>query len=309
LALEQYLAELADGKKGIGVSKLVNLSDLTDEEAALFASGWSRIAVDRRRHITHDLVDMAEDNMELNFDRVFLVCLKDPDELVRMAAIEGLADCEDPSVIDDLVDRLHHDKVEGVRAAAAISLGGFALQAELGKLRPRYSDRVKEALLAVIQGPQESVVVRRRAVEAISPLSLPEIREVIERAYQSPVPELQVSAIYAMGRNCDARWLPTLIRELSSPDAERRFEAAGACGELGEEKAVPHLIPLLQDRDEEVQLAAIGALGHIGGGEARESLNRCLSHPSPQVQQASEMALAEMEFADDPLSFNPELGH
>jgi HEAT repeat protein len=286
----------------LSISKLANLSDPTDEEIELLGSAWPGIAADRRLRIARELVEMAEDNAEYNFDRVFRLCLKDPDESVQTTALDGLSQSEDPAVIDDLLDRLQHAGTETVRAAAAISLGGFVLQAELGRLSPRHAQRIKEALLAVVHSPRASVVERRRAVEAVSALSSPEVQEAIEGAYRSPTPELQISAIYAMGRNCDPRWFPTLVKELSSPDTEKRFEAAGACGELGDERAVARLVPLLQDRDDEVQLAAIDALGRIGGGEAMVFLDRLQQDATPEVRQALEAALSELNFAEDPLS-------
>ncbi|MEE8472845.1 MAG: hypothetical protein V3S82_06735, partial [Dehalococcoidia bacterium] len=106
MALEEYLAELADGGSTLSISKLANLSDPTDEEVELLDSAWPGIAADRRLRIARELVEMAEDNAEYNFDRVFLVCLKDPDESVQTTALDGLAQSEDPAIIDDLLDRL-----------------------------------------------------------------------------------------------------------------------------------------------------------------------------------------------------------
>ena len=302
MALEQYLAELADGESALSISKLADLSDPTDEEVELLSSAWPGIAADRRLRIVRELVEMAEDNAEFNYDRVFQVCLKDTDESVQTAALDGLAQSEDPTIIDDLLDRLQHAATETVRAAAAVSLGGFALQAELGRLVPRHAQRIKEALLAVVHSPRATVVERRRAVEAVSALSSPEVQEAIEGAYRSPIPELQVSAIYAMGRNCDPRWFPTMVKELASPDAEKRYEAAGACGEWGDERAVVRLVPLLHDKDDDVQLAAICALGRIGGGEAMVYLDRLQQDATPELRQALELALAELNFAEDPLA-------
>jgi HEAT repeat protein len=106
-----------------------------------------------------------------------------------------------------------------------------------------------------------------------------------------------------MGRNCDARWLSTLVRELKSDDAEMRYEAATACGSLGDEAAVPHLLPLFKDDDAEVQEAAVQALGQIGGQEAKRALEDCLASPEERVRDAALAALAEVDFGEDPLDF------
>ena len=82
----------------------------------------------------------------------------------------------------------------------------------------------------------------------------------------------RVSALYAMGRTYDARWLGTLIDELEAEESEVRFEAARALGELGRGEAVPELIGRLDDEDRPVRLAAVIALGQIGSRSATNAL-------------------------------------
>jgi len=301
--LEKYLAELCDESKPLVSPKLANLSALSPEEQRLFLEAWAKMGFKRRRQIASRLVELAEENFKLNFDDTFLACLQDRDEIVRVKSIEGLWECENRFLIDPLITMLREDSKESVRAAAAIALGKFAMLAELGKLRPDEGAKVERALLDVIDDQEEQLEVRRRAIEAIAPLSLPKVTEIIQQAYQSDDPRIRVSAIYAMGRNNDPAWLPMLVKELSSPDAEIRFEAAGACGELGEESAMPHLARLIHDLDSQVQLSAIAALGQIGGSEAEAALQECLNHPNEHIRQAAGEALEELGLGKDPFSF------
>jgi len=298
LNLEKYLDELRDLRKPLVISRLTNLSNLSQEELRLFKARWASIEVKRRREILGWLTELAEDNFELDFYDVFHICLHDEDAIVRVKAIEGLWECEDRGLIAPLIELMKSDSEESVRAAAATALGRFALLGELNKLRPGDVERVGNALLGVIDNPGEQVEVRRRALEAIAPLSMPRVKEIISEAYHSGEPRFIVSALYAMGRNCDPIWLPTLLKELSSPDPARRFEAVRACGELEDESAVPYLIKLIDDIDTHVQLCAIEALGHIGGGEARRALHRCLDNPDERIRQAAEEVLGEMEFEE-----------
>ena len=158
-------------------------------------------------------------------------------------------------------------------------------------------------LLAAVRDKSKSDVVRRRVLEAASPICLPEVAESIMAAYRSADHKMKVSAIYAMGKNCDPAWLNILLTELESPDAEIRYEAAKACGELGEEESVPHLIKLAQESDIDIQLAAVQALGQIGGTEAKNYLEDCLDDPNELIQQAAEQALKEIEMGEEPFSF------
>ncbi|MBI2287767.1 MAG: HEAT repeat domain-containing protein, partial [Chloroflexi bacterium] len=204
---------------------------------------------------------------------------------------------------------LEQGSSEKVRVAAAIGLGKFALLAEHKKLRDCYLSQIQEALLAVVNQPDNPVELKHRALEAVAPLSLPEVHTAIMEAYRSQNHGLKISAIYAMGKNCSPDWLSILIKELASDNAEVCYEAAGACGELGEEAAVPHLINLVSNPDIDVRMAAIQALGKIGGTQAKECLELCLDDTSEAIRQTAEQALNELEALageNIPRLFDPE---
>jgi HEAT repeat protein len=303
LPIEETIAALSDSAKPLLSSRLTELSNLNAQELAFFEKAWKTMEPKRRRQIIYRLVELAEDNFELDFDDIFKARLKDKDADVQSKAVEGLWESEETNLIDPLIELLKPESPEKVQATVATALGKFAMLAELEKLRPKHKSSVCRALLGVIEDSNRTMEVKRRALEAAAPLSLPQLEKAIARAYQSGVPKLKTSAIFAMGKNCDRRWLPILIRELNNADAEIRYEAANACGELGEKEAAPYLSELTTDADVDVQLAAIQALGKIGGPEAKDSLERCLTDDSEVVQQAAELALDELEAGEDPLSF------
>jgi HEAT repeat protein len=303
LPIEETIGELGDSRKPLLSSKLADLSNLNTEELALFERVWAEIEPKRRRQIMYRLVELAEDNFELDFDEIFKSHLGDKDADVQSKAIEGLWECEETCLIAPLIKLLAPETPEKVQVTAAIALGKFAMLAELEKLRPQQKNQVCRALLEVIEDEERSLEIKRRALEAAAPLSLPRMEKAIARAYRSGQPKLKSSSIFAMGKSCNPDWLPLLIKELSSADAEMRYEAAGACGELGEKEAAPYLSDLTSDPDIEVQMAAIQALGKIGGAEAKDSLERCLTDDSEAVQRAAEDALNEIEAGEDPLSF------
>ena len=296
----EYLAELSDTAEPIVDSKLVNLSNLLPEEIRPFQEEWTGIDIKRRRQIIGRLSDIQEDNLELDFDSVFRLCLADEDSVVRAGAIEGLWECEDSSLIGPFINFLNHDEDVSVRTAAAMALGKFALLAEMEDLSPNDTQRIEEALLNTFNNPDESTEVRCKALEAISPLSRPLVEDLIRRAYQSDSVELQASALYAMGRNCNTGWLPLLLKELLSPIPQLRFEAVRACGELETAEAVPRLTQLLSDSDSEVSISAIEALGNIGGNEAKTALKKCLHAEDEHIRNAAESALDEIDFWENP---------
>jgi HEAT repeat protein len=303
LPVEELIADLTDSNKPLSSSELTELSNLGSEEMGLLSRVWASIESKRRQQIIYRLVELAENNYELNFDSIFKNCLKDQDAEVRSKAIEGLWENEEASLISPFINLLKYDSSEKVQLVAAIVLGKFAMLAEHRKLRPCYTSKLGEALLSVIDDRSRPIGVRRRALEAAAPLSLPEVEKVIMEAYQSYDSKLRASAVYAMGKSCHCSWLPILIKELANADAEIRYEATGACGELGEEEAIPHLIELIGDPDTDVRLAAIQALGKIGGSETRECLEECQSNPSEVVQEAAEQALEELKAVEAPFYF------
>ncbi len=301
--VEEIIAELADSDQPLGMGKLAELSGLTTAELALFTHTWSAIEQGRRRRIVSRLVELAEDNLKLDFQVIFKYCLDDPDAEVRRQAIEGLWESEKTSLIDPLINLLEKDDSEKVQAAAAVAIGKFTLLAEHQKLTDEQMYRIQKSLLAALSDKNKSPEVGRRALEAAAPMSIPEVKKAIEDAYESRDMKLKISSIYAMGKSCDTGWLPALLRELSNPEAEVRYEAAGACGELEEESAVPRLIELIDDFDTDVQMAAIQALGKIGNLEAKECLQQCLENENELVRETAGQVLNKLVTFQDPLPF------
>jgi len=248
-------------------------------------------------------MDLEEDNVEFDFDAVFLEGLGDEDAEVRVGSIRGLWEHEGVDLIPTLLTLLLEDDDAAVRAEAALALGRFVRRSEEGRLRERHFKAVESGVREVIANSDEIEEVRARAIEAIGPHDAAWVRQAISEAYESGVRRLKVAAVHAMGRSCERRWLPLMLRELSNEEAEVRYEAATALGSLGDESAVVNLVAALSDPDEEVREAAIAALGDIGGREAREALLELSREGSPAAKEAALAALAEIDFEEDPLSY------
>lgn len=301
--LEEYLQELANPSARLRVAGLELLSHLTPEQAQAFGAVWPKVEVRRRRRVMRELVELGEENVELDFDAVFFAGLEEEDAEVRLQAVRGLWEYERAGLIGPLLRMMEGDENAAVRAEAALALGRFVLLAEYGKLRERYFREVETGLRRVVEDGDEIEEVRARALEAIGSHNSSWVRQAIQEAYESEIRRVKVSALHAMGRSCEGRWLPLLLRELCSEEPEIRYEAALACGSLGDERALSHLAALLEDPDPEVKEATIAALGEIGGRQARSFLLGLADDPSASVREAAMEALAEIDFDEDPLSF------
>ena len=304
---EQYLHGLADVSFKLRAAGLATLSGLNTEQKAELATAWPAIPVERRREVVQELLDLEEDNVEFDFSAVFLEGLGDDDAEVRLSSVRGLWEYEGVDLIPRLLTLLREDKDAAVRAEAALALGRFVLRSEEGRLRERHFRAVESGLREVISNAGEIEEVRARAIEAIGPHDAAWVRQAISEAYESGVRRLKVAAVHAMGRSCEPRWLPLLLRELSNEEAEVRYEAATALGALGDESAVTNLVGSLSDPDDEVRQASIAALGEIGGREAREALMDLSREGSPAAKEAALAALTEIDFEEDPLSFRHRL--
>lgn len=298
VSFEEQVRQVFDPNREPIDSELVQLSNLTKEELDSFKQAWVRVKTERRRQITAHLVDLSEDNLRLDFSNVFLACLEDSDEDVRLQAVLGLEGEEDSSIISPLITLFKEDQFDKTRAAAATVLSKFALLAELGKLPSGQGKEVYSVLLAVVEDEAESLEVKRRALEAIGFFSTPRVKELIEEAYRSDSTELKASALYAMGRNCDLAWMPILVKEMDNAEAEIRYEVAEACGELGVAETVPHLVHLAHDEDGQVRQAACRSLEKVGEPEAKQALHQLLSSPHEDVRETAKSALADMECFD-----------
>ena len=302
MEFSEYLAQLKDPSARLSVASLQQLASLEAEQAAALRGAWPQIEAERRRQVVHLLMELAEDNVDLNFDVVFFAALGDEDAAVRADAVRGLWEYEGRDLVAPLLRLLEKDEEPEVRSEAALALGRFVVLSELERLREEGFQQVEAGLRRALEDELEVDEVRGRALEAIGASSRPWIEQAIQHFYEGEAPRLRVSAIHAMGRSCDGRWLPLLIEELANDDPEIRYEAATALGSLTDRRAVAHLPPLLRDPDPEVREAAIGALGQIGGSEAKLLLRPLLRDPSPSAQEAAAAAVAEADFDLDPLS-------
>jgi HEAT repeat protein len=302
MAFDSDLADLADTTKRLSSTQLTSLSDLEPEDAAELAAAWGEIETNRRFNIVTELAELAQDNVELNFDAVYKVALGDEEAAVRAAALRGLFEYEGRDLIPVLADVLRHDPDAGVRRESAVALGRYALAAELEQLPQIDGAGVREVLFESAEDLEEDERVRARAIEALGAMSGEETENLIESVYQEDSLWLKVGAVDAMGRSCNPSWLPLVMREMENMAPEMRHAAAYAAGEIGEEESVQQLKRMaVDDPDRDVQLVAVRAIGEIGGDQAKVALKAILYEGDDSLQEAVEEAMSEIAFNDDPL--------
>ena len=304
MSLDNCLQAISEEDTPLSAPVFTELSDLSPGEVGRFARIWFKVSPERKQKVVERMVELAEDNAELDFSSVFKLSLKDSHDTVRELAIKGLWEFEDRSLIQPLVGILISDNSWKVRAASALALGKFAFLAQDGKILSKDGQLIIDSLMKALRSEDESMEVRRRALESVAAFNNPEINEYIEWAYSSQDLDLKCSSIYAMGQTGDPPWLPVLFKELQSTSPPIRYEAANACGGMNNEEATPYLLPLLHDDDYQVQLAAVSALGEIGGTLAKKALRKSLKEGDPVLEDAARHALENIQGTEDPVGFN-----
>ncbi len=302
MELTDYIKSIGKGNHHLAMSDLKPLSGLNWSDRAAFWAGWTTIVQDRREQIARAMIDLAEDNVDLDFSEPLHWLLDDSVAQVRLSSVEGLWENDTPRMLRRLLELLQGDPSPEVRIAVAVSLSRFAYQAELAELDQSDAQALESDLLAMILDQHQPLDLRRRALESAGYFATnAEVQRQIQIAYESGDQSLAESALVAMGRSVLPRWLPIITKELSSPSPALRYEAARAAGEMAEgaRALLPKVATLVGDQDNEVAVAAIWALGQIGGEAARRLLKQVSKSQDDVRRQAAVDALDELSLGED----------
>jgi HEAT repeat protein len=283
-------------------TQVARLSDLSRANVRELAAAWASIPEENRINLVRRFDELSEERVELNFGRALKVALDDQSAVVRQLAVAGLWEDESSELLDRLRDILENDESPDVRAQAAAALERFASKAVVGSLDESVASDLRDSLRKSAIDAAAPYAVQRRALESLGPYATdPEISSLISKAFESEDHGLQCSALYAMGRSQDSRWLPTILAELESEDPEIRFEAARAAGLLGSADALPVLLQAARDEDAEVRHTAIGAIGQIGGRGAVRALERLAEDAGEADLELIESAIDDVNALIEPL--------
>jgi HEAT repeat protein len=263
---------------------LYRFSDLEPDELVALTGIWGQIPTWRRKALLEDLEQLFGDDYLLSFEAICRLGLADTEAEIRFLSIRSLFEYDTEDLIPTFLDLLVNDEQEDVRAVAATVLGKYVYKGEIEEISPKELQQIEDQLLTVTQGT-DTMLVRRRALEALGFSSREELPALIEAAFNQTEYDWVVSAIFAMGRSCDKRWQGSVLRMLDHVLPVVRAEAARAAGEIEIKDSVDRLIELLDDDNEDVRMASVWSLSQIGGEGVQEALNMMLEE-TDDAQQA-----------------------
>jgi HEAT repeat protein len=301
LSFQNVLDHLSDSNKDIPQSHLKLYSDLDPKSLKLFLDVWPRVQPPRKLALLDQLLSHLDSDSIVSYEEIGTALLDDPDGAIRAHAIRLLAESDHPKLVGKLIGIFLNDTELAPRMEAAQLLGEFVLLGELDKVNQTQQRKMEDALISVIRSETDSTL-RKRALEALSFSSRPEIAALIESAFERTDPAWVASALRAMGRSQDERWTDNVVSMLLDEDQLIKFAAVEAAGLLTIEQAVPILLQILDDEeeDEDVATAAVWALSQIGGDEARTYLIALIDKTEDEdLAEFLEDALENLNFTEE----------
>ncbi len=273
------------------VYRLANIEEDLDE----FLVAWNQLPASRRGWVMRILGELSETDYMISFNTIGYLGLEDASPEVRASSVAVLW-YDDSVEFFELLMRMAKEENPIVRTAAVQGLSRFIQAGELLEFDEALAKQAQDLAAKYYNDVNQDIDVRRRALEALSHCSRPDVSEMIREAYYDADEQMKISAIFAMGSSFDEQWAPVILAELQSENPELRFEAIGAAGNLQLEKAIPYLFEAGLSEDAEHQFAAIFALGEIASEGAQEALGELaeeLGDDEEDLQEAIEDALQE----------------
>ena len=297
---DAVVAMLVDDSQAIVIPSLYHLSDMPAEPFARLAKQWPTIDEIRRAQIARHMADISEENYQVDYATFTPLFLQDSHEAVRLALFDILWDNTTVSLISPIIKVMEEDPSSVVRAAAAANLGHYVLMMEWGQMPRTGEEKITTALLKQLRDDYNSLNIKRAALESIASIGTEEIHQFIKDAYTDKDTQLKLSAVFAMGRTADPRWINTIMQELDNSDPSMRVEAARAAGMIASSDPVEQLAEIAKyDDDIEVRIATVHALGQIGTTLANETLQELADEgdelESDDLAEAVSVALEEID--------------
>lgn len=277
---------------------LTGFTDISRKQVHELRRVWSTLSdADARRTIAEHVAALGMADVRLDFMRFFRALLDDPSAAVRQVAAASLEPYDDPALIDPLIAMAQGDEDQDVRQAAIEALGSFTTMADFDMLEPKDQQRLRKALMELVNDASLSPRLRAAALVSVSADSeTPKVRETIATAFESGDPDLRLGAVKAMGRANAPQWIILLEGMLRSADVDERQAAVQSLSQYGDESVVPMLTQVArEDLEMPVRLEAIAGLGEIGSRAALHNLNTLREYVSDDELEAVDLAIAEVE--------------
>lgn len=235
--------------------------------------------------------------------------LKDPNKLIRQAAINALARMDahldiallcsllcDPDLdvqnkaVDVIVRLRHPDTVRNLVVALKDD-SEYARRAAVEVLNEVADpESIKDLLEAL---GDDDWWVRARATDALAKIGGPKVVDAVLRLVNDDNEDIRRAAIEILNSTGDKRAVDKLIEATTDADWWVRERAADALAEIGDEAAIPALEEMLTGEIRSVP-SAIRALSRLGSERHVDMMMKLLDRPEREIQVEAVNALARL---------------
>jgi len=236
--------------------------------------------------------------------------LKDPNKMVRGAALAALATREKTSISIDRVAKVLLDPDLDVQAKAVDVLVKINHPDTVQYLLPALKDESEYTRRAAVEvlnevGNANSVQdllgaikdddwwVRSRAGDALAEIGGPRVVDSVVKLITSKDEEIRRTAIEILNATKDERAVDGLILATDDTDWWVRERAVDALSKIGSPKALPKLESMLGDNPK-TDTAIVRALGKIGNHKHIEMIVPLLQRPEREIQVEAIKALSQL---------------
>lgn len=296
----QVLESLIDESRLFPPAYLHRFSDLSSADLNSLKDVWEQVPATRRESLLEDLEDLYDADTLVSFDELARFALVDENARVRASALRLLWDYQGTDLIPVFSRLLEKDPDEIVRALAASLLGQYIFLGELEQISASSLHAIEEQLFQTIES-SETKLVRRRALESLGYSSRDEVDPIITNAFESGDPEWMASALFAMGRSNDEKWVPIVMEMLDHHERDVQIEAVRASGTLEIEKARKPLLQMIKAGidDPELRTTVAWSLSQIGGDQVGAALAKLLKKAeNDEEAEIIQNAIDNLEFQE-----------
>jgi serine/threonine-protein kinase len=241
-----------------------------------------------------------------------MATLKDPNKMVRAAALQSIAAMEGPVDPAQVAPLLRDSDLEVQNKAVDLLCRSkhpdtVRHLVDVLKDESEYSRRAAVEVLNVV-GDDRSVRyllqairdadwwVRSRAADALGKIGGQQVISAALALVSDKDDEVRRTAIEILNQTKDERAVSHLLKATNDPDWWVSERAVDALGSIGSRKSVSRLLEMMQSNPKSVP-TVVRALGKIGDGAATDSIMRALDRPETDVRVEALAALVRL--ADD----------
>ncbi len=235
--------------------------------------------------------------------------LRDPNKLVRSAALSGLArskakmdlalvagllldpDLEVMNKAVDAIIQLNHPETAKYLIDALKAENEFSRRSAVEILNAIGTTHSIKYLLEAVS--DEDWWVRSRASDALARIGGPRVVDAVLDLIKDKDENIRRAAIEILNTCRDKRAVDKLIEATRDKDWWVSERAADALAEIGDSKALPALLEMMTKNDRSLPVA-IAAVGKLGNHQVLDKLLPYLQRPEKEIRVAAISAVAQL---------------